>query len=177
MSRVAIVLLTVLLTAPACARRLASSNASPTAGAARTLQQETSATTISASTAPTPPTPSTLSAAAATVSTTDPFVGYFAHPAIGALELRRIDGSPRYHGKLGTILGWSPFEGSLDGNVVRGRVDFARTGGTSWPVDLERTASGFVLIDNGIEINPPLQWYDNEAEFVKWMKAHPEASK
>ncbi|MBC8109204.1 MAG: hypothetical protein H7Z14_21640 [Anaerolineae bacterium] len=103
----------------------------------------------------------------------DPFVGYFAHPAIGDLELSRTDDTDAYRGKLLTLLGAFPVEGRRDGNVVRAKVIWRE--GVSEPLELEHTSRGFVLTTNGIRIDPPLQRYENEMEFSKWMKANPKA--
>lgn len=99
----------------------------------------------------------------------DPFVGLLAHPSGGAVELQRVGDGPKYRGSLFADYGPFPYEGTRDHDVIHGTVTY---GETAHRLDIERTDQGYVLIEDGTRIDPPLQWYKDRNEYAKWQAAH-----
>ena len=102
-----------------------------------------------------------------TPTSDDPFVGFFAHPSSGAVELRAVgDGQDR--GSMWGDFGPFPVEGTRDGDTIRGTVTY---GGSARPFELERTAQGMVLTADGSRAQAPLQRYRDQRAFEGWFSA------
>ena len=72
-------------------------------------------------------------------SSTDPFVGFFAHPSFGMLELQRGDGEGKYRGSMWADSGLFPVVLTRDGDVVRGTFAY---GGANHPLQVENSPQG-----------------------------------
>jgi hypothetical protein len=98
----------------------------------------------------------------------DPFVGFFAHPSSGMLELKPADGKGKYRGSMWADFGPFPVELTRDGNIARGTVAY---GGASHPLQVESTPQGLVLTAEGTRAEAPLQRYDDMKAYEKWFAA------
>ena len=101
-------------------------------------------------------------------SSGDPFVGFFAHPSFGMLELKRGEAEGKYHGSMWADFGPFPVELTREGNLARGTVSY---GGASHPLQVENTPLGLVLIADGTRAEAPLQRYKDMKAYEKWFAA------
>jgi hypothetical protein len=102
---------------------------------------------------------------ASTGSTTDPFVGFFAHPSSGAIELRRAGDDHKYTGSMWADFGPFPVEVTRDGDVARGTVTY---GGAAHPLQLEHSSAGLILTADGTRADAPLQRYKDRQAYEDW---------
>lgn len=101
-------------------------------------------------------------------SASDPFVGFFAHPSTGMLELQRGDTEGKYHGSMWVDFGPFPVELTRVGNVARGTVTY---GDDSHPLQVEHTPQGLILTADDTQAEAPLQRYKNMEAYRKWFEA------
>jgi hypothetical protein len=105
----------------------------------------------------------------ARLSAADPFVGFFAHPSTGMLELKRGGAEGKYRGSMWADFGPFPVELTRSGSVARGTVTY---GGTGHPLLVEHTSQGLVLTVDGAQAEAPLQRYKSSSAYQKWFEAH-----
>jgi hypothetical protein len=98
-------------------------------------------------------------------ATSDPFVGFFAHPSSGMLELARADGDGKYRGSMWADFGPFPVELTREGNIARGTVTY---GGASHPLQVDSTPQGLVVTADGTPAEAPLQRYKDMKAYEKW---------
>lgn len=101
-------------------------------------------------------------------SSTDPFVGFFAHPSSGRIELKPAGAAGQYEGSMWADFGPFPVELTREGNVARGTVTY---GGASHPLQLESTPQGLVLTADGTRAEAPLQRYKDVKAYEEWFAA------
>lgn len=97
----------------------------------------------------------------------DPFVGFFANPSVGTLELNRGDGEGKYVGWVAVDFGPYPVELTREGNIAVGTVTY---GGESHPMQVESTPEGLLLSGEGSAASPPLIRYKNIEAYKKWFE-------
>src|SRR5688500_9945402 len=97
----------------------------------------------------------------------DPFVGFFAHPSSGLLELNAA-GEGKYRGPMWADFGTFPVEGTRDGHVVRGTVTY---GGAAHPPEVESTPQGLVPTADGTRAEAPLRRYKDMKAYEKWFRS------
>jgi hypothetical protein len=98
----------------------------------------------------------------------DPFIGFFAHPGFGMLELKPAGAEGKYNGSMWADFGPFPVELTREGNVARGTVTY---GGESHPLQVESTPQGLVLTADGTRGEAPLQRYKDKNAYEKWFAA------
>jgi hypothetical protein len=98
----------------------------------------------------------------------DPFVGFFAHPDSGMLELKRADGEGKYRGFMWADFGPYPVELVRDSAVAVGTVTY---GGANHPLRVESTARGLILTADGTRGEAPRRPFEDQKAFEKWFEA------
>jgi hypothetical protein len=101
-------------------------------------------------------------------TSTDPFVGFFAHPSSGMLELKPARAEGKYQGSMWADFGPFPVELTREGSIARGTVTY---GGASHPLQVESTPQGLVLTADGTRAEAPLQRYKDMKAYEKWFAA------
>jgi hypothetical protein len=101
-------------------------------------------------------------------NTGDPFVGFFANPSSGMIELHRADIDGKYRGSLWADYGPFPIEVTRQGNTASGTVSY---GGAIDSLRVESTPQGIVLTVDGTRAQAPLQRYKDMETYAKWFQA------
>ena len=101
----------------------------------------------------------------------DPFHGFFAHPSVGMLDLRRTETEGRYIGSIWADgMGPLPVEVKRDGNVARGLMTY---GGRVQPMEVENSRRGLIVTIEGVRCeNAPLQRYKNDKDYANSYSDH-----
>ena len=98
----------------------------------------------------------------------DPFIGFYANPDLGMLELTGKSPDGIYHGSIWIDFG--PFAVALqrDGNFARGNVTY---GGSDHTLEIEHTAEGMMIVEKGKRVFKPMKRYKNRSEYERLGKA------
>jgi hypothetical protein len=101
-------------------------------------------------------------------TTGDPFVGFFAHPSYGMVELKRADGEGQFEGSMWGDAGPFPVKVTRNGNAARGTVAY---GGASHPIELTPAPQRLLMTLDGTQAETPLQRYENMDAYQKSFQA------